>query len=212
MITVIEDDSQHWELKERACEALASGKLNWRHHGIGVMQAYLEEGGSIEHRLHIWSRSLLKDGIDVSGNAHDHRFDMVSHVLFGAICNTEYELVESASGTWTTMTLVHARAAGAENNYHAPMQPTGKRYIAYPRARIIREGDKYHFPARHFHTSSVGGFTITWVEKYNQSEEPARIVHPIDIPAVPAFGHTPDPGQLKHLEKLALHVLRGDPR
>lgn len=200
-------DPQHDELRMRAVEALQSGHLEWRHHGIGVLQAYLVEGEDVEHRLHIWSRSLLKSGIEESGDAHDHRFDMKSHVLFGVVFHERWRLDESSFGTWTTMTLVHARAAGAEQKWHAPMAPTGKRYSCYSNTIQIRAGEYYTFPAQQFHRSPVGEFAVTWVEKHNQTDAPARICHPIDIPAVPAFGHDINQDQLAHLTKLAVAVL-----
>lgn len=61
----------------------------FRHHGIGVLQGYLAENAEPEVRIHIWSRRLLKPGMDVSGDVHDHRFDMVSHVLCGSIEHEE---------------------------------------------------------------------------------------------------------------------------
>lgn len=208
-VTVVERDPQRRELTQRALEALRSGKLEWRHHGIGVLQAYLEEGEGVEHRLHIWSRSLLKPGIDASGDVHDHRFDMVSHVLFGKIVNEEWHLTADPEGTLTTMTLVNARAAGAAHNFHAPMQPTHERYVCEPRFAWVPAGFLYRFPKKHFHRSPHDRFAITWVEKHNQVNEPARIVHPIDIPAVAAFGHEPDRVHIEALEDLAIESLEG---
>jgi hypothetical protein len=211
MLTVVERDPEHHALKARALEALLDGELEWRHHGIGVLQAYLTEGEGVEHRLHIWSRSLLKPGINASGDAHDHRFDMVSHVLFGSVLNEEWHLEASPIGTWTTMTLVHARAAGVERKFHAPMTPTGQRYTRERFVAHVNAGERYHFPARRFHRSPVHDFAVTWVEKHNQTEDPAKIVHPIDLPAVPAFGHDTDPEQMAFLHKLAIEVLSAAP-
>lgn len=206
--TKIERDPQHEQLRKRAVAVLRSGTLRWRHHGIGVLQAYVLESqeGPLEERLHIWSRSLLKPGIDESGDAHDHRFDMVSHVLFGTVGHTEILPVkDERAGQWTMMDLVHARAAGAENNFHAPMRATQGRFSIAERYQIIRAGELYRFPRGVFHRSPVSGFAITWVEKRNQCATPARIIHPIDIPAVPAFGH--EPGDVPRLVDLALRVL-----
>jgi hypothetical protein len=199
MHTIVERDPDHVTLCRCALAAIESGTLEWRHHGIGVLQAYLSEGEGVEHRLHIWSRSLLKPGISASGDAHDHRFDMVSHVLFGAVLNEGWALTESPRGTWTTMTLVHARAAGAEQKFHAPMMPTGQRYERRKSTVSVPAGSLYRYPARRFHRSPVYEFAISWVEKHNQTTEPARIAHPIDVPAVPAFGHEMDPAQVERL-------------
>lgn len=205
--TTVHRDPDHIALSQRALDAIESGTLAWRHHGIGVLQAYISEGDGVEHRLHIWSRSLLKGGIDASGDAHDHRFRMVSHVLVGRVHHEEWLLSPNPLGPWTTMTLVHARAAGAEQKFHAPMSPTGARYFRSTRSVEVRAGDLYRFAARAFHRSPVDRFAVTWVEKREQTAEPARIAHPVDVPAVPAFGHEMDGRQVAHLTALAAELL-----
>lgn len=73
-------------------------ELQWRHHGTGMLQAYvprvrgdyqalLEQEAS--QRVHIWHRSLVKPHIGEAGAKHNHRFHMRSRVLHGWIFNTE---------------------------------------------------------------------------------------------------------------------------
>lgn len=203
-------DEKYAFYKAEALRCLSDYKLKWRHHGIGVLQAYVLENEPVEHRLHIWSKSLIKDGITGAGDAHDHRFDMVSHVLFGTIMHEEWFLTESKAGTWTTMDLIHAREAGLENNFHGPMTPTGIRYKRNISNLQVSAGQLYTFPKGQFHRTLIDGFTITWVEKHAQDDHlHARIAHPIDILATPAFGHEMDPEQVKFLVNLAIEVLRG---
>jgi hypothetical protein len=64
--------------------------LTWRHHGIGALQAYVREGSGVETRIHIWHPDLVRAGIRDHGDAHDHRFNLVSAVLVGELTETLY--------------------------------------------------------------------------------------------------------------------------
>ncbi len=181
----------------KAMRALVRSKidqLEWRHHGIGVLQAYVQEGAEPEIRIHIWSRALLKPGMDISGDVHDHRFDMVSHVLQGAVIHEELNEYEDANGDHVMMALTHARAA-AGTDYHGPTTAIAGRYSVKRERFVICAGSSYTFPALRFHHSPLPGdeIAITCVEKRNQMEEvQARLLYPIDKEPVMAFGHRPD--------------------
>jgi hypothetical protein len=224
--TIVEHDTHHSALCALAQQLCASWPLEWRHHGIGVLQAYIpyeyvpaalriRAGVALsEHRLHIWSRSLVKPGIDIAGDIHDHRFDMVSHVLHGKIYNEEVQFIEREEGhfgapEYAMVDVVNARKAGADTNFDAPtVSRPGRFVVNHVISSGIVAGKRYRFPKRHFHRTPVKQFTITWVEKYNTDESsPARIAHPIDIPLVHAFGHEPDQEQVKRLVALAHEVL-----
>lgn len=73
--------------------------LRWRHHKIGVLQAYVVEGKryyDMETRIHVWHPSLALADED-SGRMHDHRFDLRSYVLLGAIHDTEIKTIPAGS-------------------------------------------------------------------------------------------------------------------
>lgn len=168
-------------------------RIDFRHHGIGVLQGYLAEGSEPEIRVHIWSRKLLKPGMAVSGDVHDHRFDMISHVLCGTVLHEE--LIETADpgGDHTMMALTHARAA-ADTDYHGPTTPLGGRYKVERQMYLIRAGSSYSFPAQKFHHSPIQGddVAVTVIEKWQQRDAQARLLYPVDREPVMAFGHTPD--------------------
>ncbi len=178
--------------------------IKWRHHGIGVLQGYLRENVEPEVRIHIWSRRLLKPGMDVSGDSHDHRFDMVSHVLCG---NVEHEeLIETPDpvGDHALMTVTHARAA-ADTKYHGPTMSLDGRFSVVRKRYTIREGWSYSFPSRHFHRSPVPmeGLAVTCVEKHQQQDAPGRLIYPVTHEPVMAFGHDPDPETIKAVVSVA---------
>ncbi len=178
-----------------ALVAVAIPVISWRHHGIGVLQGYLIENTEPEVRIHIWDPELVKGGIKGNGDVHDHRFDMTSHVIFGNVVHEEWHEVPSPDGPLVTTILTHARAA-AHSKYHGPTVTTENRYFADVKSYTIPAGFKYTYPAKSFHCSPVTGLAITVVEKHNQRSEPARILHPMDSPFVPAFGHDENPALL----------------
>lgn len=165
--------------------------LSWRHHGIGALQGYVSEGDAVETRIHIWDPRLVKPGMAESGSVHDHRFDMVSHVLMGTVGHEEWFPTWSPFGPYTIFALTHARAA-ATTKFHGPITPTGERCFARVNPIFVTVGHTYRFPAQTFHRSPVPGFAVTVVEKHNQRDVPARVLHPSDRDPVMAFGHDMD--------------------
>lgn len=166
--------------------------LHWRHHGIGLLQGYVVEDTEPEVRVHVWAQELVKPGMTDSGNIHDHRFDLVSHVLHGVIGHDIINPVLDENGTWSLLQLTHARAA-KESGYHGPTTPIPGLYSIHQESMMIPAGRTYYFPAGRFHKSTViGDVTITCVEKHNQSDASARILFPKDTPPVMAFGHEID--------------------
>lgn len=190
------------------------GLIEWRHHGIGVLQGYLAEGHQPEVRIHVWSRRLLKPGMDVSGDAHDHRFNMTSHVLCGIIVHEELLPVASEVGDHKMLALTHARAA-ADNKFHGPTEPLPGDFQVLRNLMHIEAGYSYTFPALHFHRSPLLGgpddVAITVVEKHNQREDVrARILYPTAHPPVMAFGHDMDPRLVASVLAQAKDALRAN--
>ncbi len=194
----------------RAMALRALDGITWRHHGIGVLQGYLDEGTGIETRLHIWSRRLLKPGMEISGDAHDHRFDMVSHVLCGTIAHEELSPYESSTGDHRMMALTHARAA-ADNKFHGPTSDLNGSFRVLRHTIRIKAGQTYTFPAQHFHRSPLlGGLddvAVTVIEKHRQQDMPARVLYPAAHPPVMAFGHDMDADLIASVLALARAAL-----
>lgn len=201
--TIFENPAVH-SMRALVLSALAG--IKWRHHGIGVLQGYIREDQEPEVRIHVWSRRLLKPGMDVSGDVHDHRFSMVSHVLSGVVGHEEWIETADPAGDHTMMSLTHARAA-AETQYHGPTTPLEGRYRVEKKLYMVERGLSYTFPAQRFHRSPlvVGpeDVTVTCVEKIGQKSVPARLLYPVAHEPVMAFGHTPDPKVVEEVLALA---------
>ena len=204
-MTCVGFDKSYAEL--RALVKLSLRQLQWRHHGIGVLQGYVSQGADPEVRVHIWSPELVKPGMTESGDVHNHRFDMVSHVLLGTVGHEEWEPIYCDDGEYTTMKLTHARAA-SDTKYHGPTTPTGRRLRVRRYMTTIPEGNFYTFPAGLFHRSPViCPMAVTCVKKRNQGSWSAEILHPIEIPPVMAFGHDVDKSMVERIVSAAYNQL-----
>lgn len=189
-LTTVDKNRGHEAMRALALALFPS--MSWRHHGIGVIQGYVCENVEPEVRLHVWAPELVKPGMDVSGDIHDHRFDMVSHVLTGTVGHEEIFPHEDEGGDWSMLKLTHARAA-KKTAFHCPTETLVGRFSVSRASMAIGEGHSYRFPRGKFHRSPVlPGVAVTCVEKHNQSSDAARILHPVHEPPVMAFGHEMD--------------------
>lgn len=200
MITAVGRQDPHQVYQLRALVARVLPHLQWRHSGLGMLQAYLLEGASDELRVHIWDPRLRREGIEESGLLHDHRFDMTSHVLAGSIQQVEYNL--ERLGAWERPRrpvyelhqVVNARKAFAESKtLDGGVSLMPGRYTVWTQSTDIPAGWYYEFPARKFHGTWPDGLTITVVRKQNQGSYPARILAPEGKPVVHAFADTLPP-------------------
>lgn len=195
----------------------------WRHAGIGALQAYIREGDRDELRVHVWHPSLVAPGIRASGDVHDHRFDLESHVLVGAIDHVEYEataLVPAEGGGWHVRwpyplvpddhlwqmhEVTHARKAlETVGTHHLPHPPLPERYAVSTESWTIVAGQTYTFPKRRFHATRAGALAITLVRKRDQEgEPPARVLSPVSAPLVHAFDAPRPASEWAHLLETA---------
>lgn len=174
-------------LLQQAIAATApGGDVPFRHHGIGVLQAYLND----HERVHVWHPQLELPGMQESGGIHDHRFSMQSHVLVGELHHDEYRLVADERGPWRLYEVVHAKIAEREG-YPEPTMERGKvRYTATVHPMTIGAGCAYTFEKRLFHRSwaEERGPVVTLVHKAAQEARPARLLCPHGASPVHAFG------------------------
>lgn len=163
--------------------------LTWRRHGIGCLQGYIYEGERQELRVHIWSRALMLDGIEESGNAHNHRFELESSVLYGSLLHTEYHLRrDDERGDHALFTFVPARQQTDENR--SEMVPLEGRYEVRKHPMIVDAGWTYLHRRGCYHSTALNtDIAVTLVEKHEQLvNEQARVVAPVSQAPVPAFG------------------------
>lgn len=178
----------------RAIVANAMPRLQWRHSGLGMLQAYILEGNQQEVRVHVWHPSLKLPGIDGAGLGHDHRFDMTSCVLTGQLTHVEILTSPDPAGDWKVYEVVNARKALMETGTQA-----GEFRLIEETVRItkhampISAGSVYFFPKSSFHeTQPDSQFVITLALKTNQHTSPARVLCRVGREPLNAYG-TPLP-------------------
>lgn len=163
--------------------------IKWRHSGLGMLQGYVHEGTTDELRIHVWHKSLRRPGIEESGLLHDHRFNLRSFVLVGALTQVEYDLTEDADGDWQLHSVVPARKAFAlSGKPDGLVEALPKRYRAKTRDYVIRARERYYFDKFQFHgTHTFTDLVVTVVAKSEQEDAQARILAPFGKPVIHAF-------------------------
>jgi hypothetical protein len=174
--------------------------LQWRHSGLGMLQAYILEGRETEVRVHIWHPSLKLDGIDDAGFSHDHRFDLTSWVLAGQLTHVEIMSWPDPRGRWKIYEVVNARKALIETGSRAGELRLMEGAVAVEKnAMAISGGQSYFYPKRTFHESRPHSpVVITIALKTNQDQIPARVLCDSGRQPLNAFG-TPLPESQLHL-------------
>ena len=179
-------------VKRIVAGALRNKQLDWRHHGVGMYQAYLHEGDE-EVRIHIWAPSLVLPGFDVTnGIMHDHRFGFKSYVLHGAIYNERWEGEKDPDGEWVHYACVNAREAKERGGtFHETLGRADHCSWKYERSgRWHSAGSSYCFPPREFHYSKVDELTVTLVVKTTVVDGFARILAKRGVELIHAFDHS----------------------
>jgi hypothetical protein len=148
-------------------QLLMDGKLNVRfHNGVGMMQAYLTDNV----RLHVWHPELTVP-LESFGNRHDHRFDLESHILLGAIVDTKFRHIRGI-GPFNVYTVKPAHFGDTPK----PMRMMTN--VAFLPIRICKfvQGEKYNVCRGVVHETRAEGLTVTLMHKSNQTEEWADII------------------------------------
>jgi hypothetical protein len=191
--------------------AILSPKLQWRHHGIGVMQAYLHEGDH-ETRVHIWHPHLvLPQFTPENGLVHDHRFGFTSFVMLGAIYDEEWDLEEDNGGEWQVHTTQNARSFreqhGEQYGAHTDINPEdARRYTVRRTGQWHQQGKSYDIEAREFHMTRVQELTVTLVIKTSFVDGYAKIVTKRGSTLINAFDHK-ETGTQRYIEHASAKLL-----
>lgn len=191
-------------------QLLRSPHLKWRHHGIGLLQAYIVEeasAGDVEQRIHVWHPSLRLPDMDDSGLIHDHRFDLESQVLLGTIRDTEIHIDPIAIGSRDPSELFEffgenagefydvyqiERSKASDDGWVKRANPDNLVYALTRTDHVYAMGSRYRYPKRAFHRTDVDELTVTLVTKRYQSPTPGRLLARIGKTPKHAFGNDPN--------------------
>jgi hypothetical protein len=133
--------------------ALESSLVKPRQHPLGFLITDLESLVSEEDRqgqlrLHIWPVDYETRG-DGRGTIHTHTWDLRSAVLFGAIRNTTYRVVEGEDAGGIVSEVVYSTSGTRFLPVHAGVS------IQVAASEIIRAGEYYCEDTAAFHASEV---------------------------------------------------------
>jgi hypothetical protein len=142
------------------------------------LQSYIHEDnkpGNTELRVHVWHTSLVDPDVIRRSPAHDHRFDLTSHVLVGDLIHVEYRVLPSPKGAYRIFDIANVRRQTGIPKHD--VQPSdGLPYDATLHPLLIKHGNLYTFPKREFHMTRTTGMAVTLVCKKNQEDTCARIL------------------------------------
>lgn len=166
-------------LATRIVKLVAFRNLTWRWHGLGMLQAELDD--SI--RIHVWHESLRHIPADGMRAVHDHRFDIHSAIVYGTIIDTPYTVLVGAqpfaprfaTGFIETeaFAIKHAKIQAGEGTEGQLIGP------AWAKPQVPRRyeaGQHYSIAHRDWHTSRVEALTVTVVYRCNFDDKPARVL------------------------------------
>jgi hypothetical protein len=187
-------------------------ELQWRHHGVGLLQAYMPERADIPHprRVHLWHHSLVKPGIVDSGSKHNHRFELRSLVVNGLLLNTDLFPKDDKYGDHRIW-----RIAGASDRAKAVLQPMERVPIEEGIQCEFSEGTQYGLKKWKYHWArqpdDFDSITITLVDIIAKSKGWANLIAPFDKPPKHAFDeeNAADPELMKFIVEQARGILNG---
>jgi hypothetical protein len=150
----------------------AIDSLEWRHHGAGMIQAYINP----TLRVHVWHPSLMLPGMVDSGAIHDHRFDLESTLLVGNMVNREYALTRRPENGFD-YSVFEVECSGSKKTDDPVKVEDGRGAIVSD--VFVAEGMRYAYPKRELHMSvPLKKIVVTLVTKMNQEDVKARLLAP----------------------------------
>lgn len=166
-------------------------KLVWRHHGLGMLQAEISE----TLRIHIWHPKLVSPGMVWPRCVHDHRFDITSAVVAGAITDVPCDVYLDGHMTpiergWENVNVYeieHAKnqdrmvlgsgcstATSARLLSRGSLRPCPSWSLDDP--NLKEAGTEYKIARRNFHTTQCSDLAITVVHRSNFDDHLARVL------------------------------------
>lgn len=193
-------------LKQQIVDAAKRGERP-RFHGNGIVQLYLQQeraaSGCTEtaldtflpaRRLHVWHPALRPTV--TNSNIHDHRFDLWSRVLLGALRHTSYDVELKVEGE--THALYEVVPAHVCKGDPYSLLPYGAK-LTRREENVMAAGTEYFFAKRCFHRSDVelDALVMSVIEKGPDDKRFARVATVLGQEPDHAFkGDKPNEGVL----------------
>lgn len=157
--------------------------LEWRHHGTGMLQAYVP--GRKDARVHVWEPLLLLPGMTESGGMHNHRFAFRSTILSGRLAHSHLRVSPHPDGD-------HAEWQIDLASRSEDKDLTMVRRVRMERLDtvVFRSGAIYSLAKWAYHHASPLELAVTYVEISDKSHDMrASLLTPWGKRPVAAFGN-----------------------
>lgn len=185
-----DDFPEDWfEIAKSALSSLEG----WRVHGLGMAQKYVDE----DTRVHVWHADLGLIGIE--GGIHNHRWGLVSHVVYGSLFQEEWLPTPDPNGFWVRW------EHGNEGNRQT--HNTNERYSLQPMTARIDAGQVYTFPKGPYHRSVLEGeLTVTVLRRTDRSGQSSAMI-PVGVTPRNGLDVTPGEEVFARVMARARHLL-----
>ena len=157
--------------------------LEWRHHGTGMLQAYVP--GRKDVRVHVWEPILLLPGMTESGGMHNHRFAFRSALPAGSLAPSPLRVTPNPEGA-------HAewQIDLASNSEDKDLTLVRRVSLARLDDVVFSPGAVYSLPKWAFHHARPINLAVTFVEISDKSHDMrASLIAPAGKRPVAAFGN-----------------------
>lgn len=157
--------------------------FSWRHHGTGMLQAYVPDEPNA--RVHIWHPSLVLPGMVTSGAMHNHRFGFRSDVLLGSILHTDLDVMVNLRGGAHQLFRIDGASAGSSDT----IRPSHRVTLSMGDDDMMMSGCYYEVDQWDYHWARPNDcLAVTWVTMTEKAAGPASLVAPYGTTPVHAFG------------------------
>ena len=206
-----------WENSPLPYVSHAGRRLEWRHHGLGMLQAEFSD----TLRIHIWHPDLVDPKMAWPRCVHDHRFDLVSAVVVGAVIDVPCLVAFDGHRTPVVPPRLNVNVYEIEHAKNQDRMVGQDGRVTATSAKLLAHGSllkmneivksaayetEYRIERRMFHTTKVEELAITVVHRSNFDTRLARVLCAPDADVTAVSGIVRDEG-IEH-RVLVNHVLR----
>lgn len=132
-------------------------------HPLGFVCIPIERSGDQGVCVHVWSDSFPSADLTTSA-MHAHSWDLISHVLYGSVCNKLIDVIDAPDNP--THRVFEVCSGGDVDEVRETARLVRYETIA---AELNRQGDTYSVPAGMFHATEVQGEVATVALGSNRS-------------------------------------------
>lgn len=183
---------------KQVCDFAVKNNIEFSWHPLGFIMATLLDGGCEKIRLHLWTKSFDK-AQKPTWLVHDHKFDLTSWVISGAIKNIAYRNT-AAPKTNQLYSVTY-------NNTGSLLTKLDETYsLEVEKTQEINEGNKYKIEAGVFHQSISMSqrTTVTICHTVDKKKSPPLVIG--DLNGEDNYYYQRSPVDIYELQKIIAEI------